>query len=131
MDINGHTGVVFPYISRSVQRNYDVPTGSPAGALIKTVQTDTAYDVSQGAHYGNPSAISIVTTATSGEIYSKQTINNYAPPDIANWVLDRVISTSVQTCRDRPAGDHENIRLQLLPEWPVVRGDHRAECRRQ
>jgi len=95
-DINGHTGVVFPYISRSVQRNYDVPTGSPAGALIKTVQTDTAYDVSKGAHYGNPSAISIVTTATSGEIYSKQTINNYAPPDIVNWVLDRVISTSVQ-----------------------------------
>ncbi|MBT8121172.1 MAG: VCBS repeat-containing protein, partial [Gammaproteobacteria bacterium] len=96
MDINGHTGVVFPYISRSVQRNYDVPTGSTAGALIKTVQTDTAYDVSQGAHYGNPLAISIITKATSGEIYSKQTINNYASPDIANWVLDRVISTSVR-----------------------------------
>lgn len=95
-DINGHSGIVFPYTGSSVQRSYDVAASGAAGALVKSVQTDMVHDVSQGGNYGNPASITVTTTAAGGVAYSKQTTNSYAAPDNVNWVLDRLTGTSVR-----------------------------------
>jgi RHS repeat-associated protein len=89
-DINGAVGVHFPYVSESTELSYDLPDNGAQGALIKTTVTSTTYD-----GYGNPLTINVDTIDSGGPVYTRLTTNAYDPPDLTNWVLDRVNRTSV------------------------------------
>jgi hypothetical protein len=73
----------FPFVWRSVESGNDLN-----GAALTTLITDTSYDA-----YGNPASV----TVDSGGGYRRTTTNIYAPPDTANWLLGRLMRSTVQS----------------------------------
>lgn len=64
--------------------------------FVSRVNTDYVYD-----SYGNPTQIVATNQDAAGNAtgYSKTTTNTYATPDTANWILGRLIRSTVQsTC---------------------------------
>jgi hypothetical protein len=75
-----YPGVVFPYVSQSIESGSDLN-----GAALPTVTTNIGYDT-----FGNAKSVSVST----GDGYSKSTTNIYAN-DTANWFLGRLIRSQV------------------------------------
>jgi hypothetical protein len=85
----------FPYISQSVEERWDASKNRARGEQLPTITTFTDYGVNTGdaLFWGNPTEIRV--SSTDGSV--KTTRNQYRPADAANgnWVLGRLIKSSV------------------------------------
>jgi hypothetical protein len=64
------------------------------GAFIGRSKTTNTYD-----GLGNASSISVDTLTSAGALmgYNKTTTNLYAPPDLVNWIVGRLVKATVQS----------------------------------
>jgi hypothetical protein len=60
------------------------------GTALSSVVTSTVYDA-----YDNATSV-VITTGTTGDIYSKTTTNTFMN-DTANWFLGRLLRSTVQS----------------------------------
>ncbi|MCG8694974.1 MAG: hypothetical protein MI806_27520, partial [Minwuiales bacterium] len=75
---------VFPYVSQSVARSYELNDG-PGNFSVTTVTTDSTYD-----SWGNPTQV-VVTTTGGGETFTTTTNNTYTNnPVPGKWHLGRL-----------------------------------------
>jgi hypothetical protein len=95
----------FPYVSQSAERAKDLN-----GADFPMVSTMTQYD-------GSGNATTVTTNAADG--FTKVTTNTYADPDTTNWILGRLLRTTVQstipTVNPPPAPPSPSVSLSPTP----------------
>jgi hypothetical protein len=72
----------------------DQITNDLNGAFIGRTKTTNTYD-----GLGNAYSISVDTLTSAGALmgYNKTTTNQYAPPDLVNWIVGRLVKATVQS----------------------------------